>query len=80
MKRIPYLERVITTSPGKINFVMKTVRTNCRNGHCRESWTGYKSWGKGRKTELRFSKSGETTIERTYATHFLKPDKPKQES
>ena len=76
MKRVPYLERVIATNLSKISFVMKTVRKNCRNGNCRESWTGYKSWGKGRKIELRFSKSGEEAIERTYATHFLKPDNP----
>jgi hypothetical protein len=74
MKRVPYLERVITTNLGKISFIMKTVRKNCRDGNCRESWTGYKSWGKGKKVELRFSKSGEDSIEHTYATHFLKPD------
>ena len=50
-----------------------SVRKNCRNGNCRESWTAYKSWGKGKKVELRFSKSGEKAIERTYATHFFKP-------
>jgi hypothetical protein len=75
MKRVPYLERVITVNLGTINFIMKTVRQNCRNGNCRESWTGYKSWGKGAKITLRFSKSGEDAIERTYATHFLKPEK-----
>ncbi len=74
MKRVPYLERVITMNLSKISFVMNTVRKNCRNGNCRERWTGYKSWGKGRKLGLRFSKSGEEAIERTYATHFLKPD------
>ena len=74
MKRVPYLESVITANRNKINFIMKTVRKNCREGNCRESWTGYKSWGKGQKAELRFSKSGEISIERTYATHFLKPD------
>jgi len=73
MKRVSDLERVITANLSKINFIMKTVRKNCRNGGCRESWTGYKSWGKGRKVWLRFSKSGEESIERTYATHFLKP-------
>ena len=75
MKRVPYLERVITTNLNKISFIMKTVRKNCRNGDCKESWTGYRSWGKGRKVTLRFSKSGEEAIERTYATHFLKPVK-----
>jgi hypothetical protein len=73
MKRVADLEHVITANLSKINFIMQTVRKNCRNGGCRESWTEYKSWGKGRKVFLRFSKSGEESIERTYATHFLKP-------
>ncbi|MGF1613588.1 MAG: hypothetical protein ACFCVA_06640 [Gammaproteobacteria bacterium] len=75
MKRVPYLERAITANLSKINFIIKTVRKNCRDGNCRESWTGYKSWGKGRKMTLRFSKSAEEAIERTYATHFFKPEK-----
>lgn len=73
MRRVPYLEKVITMNLSKISFVIKTVRKNCRNGKCRESWTGYKSWGKAQKVALRFSRSGEASIERTYATHFLKP-------
>lgn len=74
MKRVPYLEKVIKVNLGKINFIMKTVRRNCRNGNLKESWTGYKSWGKGQKVWLRFSRSGEEAIEQTYATHFFKPD------
>ena len=74
MKRVPYLEKVINVKLGKINFIMKTVRRNCRNGNLKESWTGYKSWGKGRKVWLQFSKSGEEAIEKTYATHFFKPN------
>ena len=77
MKKVPYLERVITVNLSKITFIMKTVRKNCRNGNLKESWTGYKSWGKGRKVFLRFSKSEEEAIEKTYATHFLKPNKKK---
>lgn len=72
-KRIPFLERVIRGNLGRINFIMKTVRENCRNGNCKESWTAYMSWGKGRKVRLQFSKTGEENIERAYATHFLKP-------
>ena len=71
MKRVPYLERVIKINPGEINFIMKTVRRNCLCGDLNPSWTGYKSWGKGRKIELRFSNTGEPNIEKTYATHFV---------
>jgi hypothetical protein len=72
MKRVPYLERVIKINPGKINFIMKTVRRNSLNGNLSPSWTGYKSWGKGKKIELRFSRTGDPNIEKTYATHFVK--------
>jgi len=79
MKRVPFLEKVINVNLGKINLIMKTVRRNSRNGCLRESWTGYKSWGKGRKIQLRFSETGGEAIEKTYATHFLRPQPIEQE-
>jgi len=72
MKRVPYLERVIKINLGKINFIMKTVRRNSLHGKLKPSWTGYKSWGKGRKIDLRFSKFGDPNVEKLYATHFVK--------
>ena len=73
MKRIPYLEKCIKINLSKISFISKTVIENCKNGNLRESYTAYKSWGKGKKVDLRFSKSGNTDIEKSYSTHFLKP-------
>ncbi len=73
LKQVPSLEKVIKVNLGAINFIMKTVRKNCINGKLRESWTGYSSWGKGRKISLRFSKTGDAHIEEVYATHFLLP-------
>jgi len=75
-KRIPFLEKAIRTNLSKINFIMKTVTKNSRNGKLRESFTAYHSWGKGKKSQLRFSKTGEKNIERAYATHSLMPSKP----
>ena len=72
-KRLPYLERAITRNRGHINQVMKTVRRNSLNGHLKPSMTVYKSWGKGKKTLLQFSKSGDPSIEAAYATHFVRP-------
>jgi hypothetical protein len=72
MKRIPYLERVIKINLGKINFIMKTVRRTSLHGKLKPSLTGYKSWGKGRKIDLRFSKFGDPNVEKLYATHFVK--------
>ena len=73
MKRIPYLEKSIKVNLGKISFVCKKVRENCRNGGLRESHSAYKSWGKGAKVSLQFSKSGAKNIEALYSTHWLKP-------
>ena len=72
MKRVPYLERVIKINLGKINFIMKTVRRNSLHGKLQPSLAGYKSWGKGRKNDLRFSKFGDSNVEELYATHFVK--------
>lgn len=73
LKQVPYLEKIIKVNLGTISFIMKMVRKNCINGKLRESWTCYRSWGKGRKVNLRFSKSGTEYIEKVYATHFLLP-------
>lgn len=75
-KRIPYLEKVIKVNLKKINFVMKAIRKNSMNDKLKQSLTAYKSWGKGKKVSLRFSKSGEESIEKLYATHFIKATEP----
>ena len=74
MKKIPYLEKVIRINLNKINLIMKYVRKNI-NGKLKVSWTHYKSWGKGNKITLRFSKTGDKNIEKLYSTHFLKSQK-----
>ncbi len=73
MKRIPYLEKSIKVNLDKISFINKTVRENCRKGGLCESYTAYKSWGKGAKVDLQFFKSGAKNIEALYSTHWLKP-------
>ena len=72
MKRIPYLEKCIKVNIGKISFIVKIIRNNCLKGKLKESYTSYRSWGKGTKVALQFSKSGQPNIERLYATHFIK--------
>jgi hypothetical protein len=43
LKRVPYLEQVLTLNLPTINFVMQTVRRNSLNGHLKPSMTVYKS-------------------------------------
>ena len=71
--QIPYLEKVIKVNLKKIQFVLKSVRQNCERGKLKESRTVYKSWGKGPKKSLRFSKTGAQHIEEVYSTHYLRP-------
>lgn len=72
-QRLSPLERVLNVHLSRINVIMKTVRRNSLNGHLHPSMTVYESWGKGKKTLLQFSKSGDPRIETVYATHFVRP-------
>lgn len=69
--RVPSLERVIHAGLGKVNVVLRTMASCCRECGLKESWTDYRKWGKGPKLPLRFSKSGEPALERAYATHYV---------
>lgn len=71
-RRIRYLEKAISTNLAKINHLLRTLQENAKRGGLKPSKTVYMSWGKGPKTKLRFSKSGDRNIEEAYSTHFLK--------
>ena len=74
-QRVSPLERVLHGNLSRIHFIMKTVRRNSLNGHLKPSMTVYKSWGKGKKTLLQFSTSGDATMETAYAIHFVQPQR-----
>jgi hypothetical protein len=67
------LEEVISVNLAKVNHMLRALHKNCRNGNLRPSKTAYVSWGKGPKRTLRFSKSGDPSIEDAYSTHFVRP-------
>lgn len=69
--RIPYLERVIQCNLSKANRILRILRLHAEDRGLRPSHTVYKKWGKGQKIDLRFSKSGNPTIEALYSTHYL---------
>ena len=72
--RVDYLERVCTVNLRKLSYIMKEIRAYARKNGLSESWTFYKQWGSKGETpsiKLRFSKSGDDRIERSYATHFI---------
>ncbi len=71
-KRVSYLERMILGNLSKLQFILQTLRKFAREQDLKPSETVYKSWGKGAKQQLRFSKSGSPYVEKLYATHYVK--------
>ena len=80
--RVPYLERVCTMNLHKLAEVNRQMRTYAKGAGLKPSFCYYKQWGNKEKRLLRFSKSGESNIEKAYATHYVsthKIGKPKAE-
>lgn len=69
--RIDYLERVCRINLSKLTLISKLIRKYTAELNLKPSWTGYNQFGKGVKRRLRFSKSGDKTIENKYATHYI---------
>lgn len=71
--RIPYLEKVIHCSLGKTSRILRLLRMHVHDLDMRPSQTAYVKWGKGRRTPLQFSKTGDPRLEEAYSRHFLSP-------
>ena len=75
--KVAYLEKVCVVNLHKLSFIMQQIRSCAKMNGYQESFTCYKQWGNKSSSEskkvlpLRFSKSGDPTIERAYATHYL---------
>lgn len=72
--RIDYLERVIQGNLKKISFSMYTFRRWAAAKGLRPSETRYVRAGRGGQVDLRFSKSGDESVERLYRTHYVSPE------
>jgi hypothetical protein len=73
--KVPYLEKVCKGNLSKMSIIMKALKDYARVNHLKPSYTVYKKWGKGKKDDLQFSKTGEANIEKAYATHYIIEDK-----
>lgn len=71
--KIPYLERVVQGSLGKISFSMKCFRSWASRKGLKPSYTAYLAKTKGPKKELQFSKSRDPKVEESYRTHYVSP-------
>lgn len=69
--RVPYLERVIRLNLTQITAVCRAVHASARRGNLRPSWTAYVRSGKGPRPPLRFTKSGDPSLERAWATRYV---------
>lgn len=72
LKKIPYLERVTVGNLSKLNYILKTLARFAREQRLKPSITVYKSWGKGPKRTLRFSKTDNPYMEKMYSTHYVR--------
>jgi len=72
---VDYLERVCKVNLRKLSFINHEIRVYARKHELKPSWTAYNKWGRGNKTRLRFSKSGDDNIEKLYATHYISQTK-----
>lgn len=71
--KVDYLERVCHTNLRKLTTISNAIREYAKDHKLKESYTVYKQWGtKNKNRKLRFSKSGNETIERKYATHYIR--------
>lgn len=73
--KVPYLEKVCKVNLSKMSLIMKTLKNYARVNHLKPSYTAYKKWGKGKKDDLQFSKTGDPNIEKAYATHYIEHKK-----
>jgi hypothetical protein len=69
--QIPFLERVISCNLAKAERILRILKLHAEDRGLKPSWTAYKKWGKGRKTLLRFSKTGNPRIESLYSTNYV---------
>jgi hypothetical protein len=70
--RTPYLEGVVTANLSKITTAMRCFRAWARRRGLKPSETAYVARARGRHA-LRFSESGNPSIERAYRTHWVSP-------
>ncbi|MBA3621293.1 MAG: DUF2293 domain-containing protein, partial [Euzebyales bacterium] len=70
--RVPYLERVVQAGLGKVSTAMDALRRWAREQGLQPSETAYVARTRDRRL-LRFSASGDASVERAYRTHWISP-------
>jgi len=73
--RIPYLEQTIKCNLAKASRILRILRFYAHDLNLKPSMTVYRRKTAGGKVPLRFSKTGERSIEEAYARHFVRRSK-----
>ncbi|WLE95651.1 MAG: hypothetical protein QTN59_13300 [Candidatus Electrothrix communis] len=68
--QVPYLERAIEGSLSKANRILRIIGFHAHDLNMVPRQTIYHQWGKGKNRVLRFSKSGDSNIEKSYSCHY----------
>lgn len=76
--RVTFLERVCKGNLRQLSGIMKEMRAYAAQNNLKLSWTYYHRWGRNKSKRLRFSKSNNEKIERSYATHFVDIERTEQ--
>lgn len=80
--KIPYLEAACSCNLRQLNLILREMRVYSEKSGYKPSFCYYKRWGTKKKKgqgkkpviPLRFSKSGNESLEKTYATHYVKKE------
>lgn len=70
--RVAYLERMINCNLSRLSRLLRILRFHAHDLNLKPSLTVYKRHGKGRRQQLRFTKSGDPNLEAAYATHLIR--------
>ena len=68
--KVPYLERVFEGSLSKANRILRIIGFHAHDLNMVPNITQYHQKVKGKKHQLRFSKSGNRKIEEAYSKHY----------
>jgi hypothetical protein len=71
--RIPYLEKVMRCNLSKASRILRLLRFHAHDLNLKPSHAAYLKWGKGKRSSLRFSKTGDPNLEEAYSRHFVAP-------
>lgn len=69
--RVPYLEKVVKCNLAKASCILRILRTHAHDLNLAPSTTGHRRRGMGKRTPLRFTKTGDARLEEAYARHFV---------